>query len=98
VLTRPRAPVPIAAAVVPVAPPAPSPAPVLLEAVPAADGVGWAAFGDEPADVVAVVEEPGESTAEIEATDPDGLDLIQDLAPWERGFDGEKEDEAPVAR
>jgi hypothetical protein len=98
VLSRPATPVPVAAAVVPVAPP-PAPAPVVLEAVPVADGAGWAAFAEEPEPAeIAPVEEPGESTAEIEATDAAELNLIRDLAPWERGFDGEKEDEAPVAR
>ena len=109
-LTRTPAPVPVAAAVLPMAPHAP----VVLEAVPAADGAGWAAFAESPAvegktvvdsvETDAPVEEAGESTAEIEAMDEAEPSLIRDLAPWERGFDGDperdggKEDEAPVAR
>ncbi|MHB8643171.1 MAG: hypothetical protein ACYDA3_09840 [Gaiellaceae bacterium] len=66
-----------------------APAPITTAFVPAVPVVPAAP---------APVEEPGGSTAEIEAPDADEPDLIRDLDPWERGFDGEKEDEAPVAR
>jgi hypothetical protein len=74
----------------------PAPVPIAAAVVPAAPAPAVEAA--TMIEIVSPVEEPGESTAELEATDEEEPSLIHDLDPWERGFDGEKEDEAPVAR